>query len=93
MTKRDLNVIRHAAYIEWEKTADGQELLKTAYEHFNGWEISEGQNRGFLTTVFDTQINNETLKAMGFSPEANIKLLFEVDRKTKTLTPASCWWH
>lgn len=92
MTKKELSAIRHAAYLTWCETEDAKELLKTSYEHFRCWRIIEGEKRTLFHTVFNTQVNKETIRNMGFSDNAAISLLFEVDRKTKTLTPAGTWF-
>lgn len=92
MTKKEMNAIRHAAYMEWAETDEGKELLKTSYECFRGWRITEGELRKVLVTMHDTQVNNQTLAAMGFTPAATVNFIFEINRKTKTLTPTG-WGH
>lgn len=96
MTRKDMNSIRHAAYLAWKATPEAQEALSRPYDHFCGWEITEHIHQGsaagqsltkFLVTEFDSQVNNSTLKAMGFTEGAEIKKLFSVDRKAQTLTP------
>ena len=87
MTKKEMNAIRHAAYVEWTNTDEGKELLKTSYEHFEGWRIDEGDARKVLVTMFSTQVNDQTLAAMGFTPAADVRKIFEINRKSKTLTP------
>lgn len=87
MKKKELNAIRHAAYLEWAETTDGIAALKTSYEYFSGWIIIEGDKCALLLTEFDTQINSETIKALGFSAAASARKLFVVNRKAKTLTP------
>lgn len=87
MTKKEMNAIRSAAYKAWAETDEGTELLKTSYEYFKGWKITEGETRKILVTMFDTQVNDQTLMAMGFTPVADVKKIFEIDRKSKTLTP------
>lgn len=87
MTKKEMNAIRHAAYVEWTETDEGKELLKTSYEHFRGWRIIEGEMRKILVTMHDTQVNDQTLKALGFTTAASVRKIFEIDRKSKTLTP------
>lgn len=91
MTKKELNLIRRAAYDAWCATSDAQEFLCSSYEHCSCWRISEGQQQALVTTYYDAQINDETLKAYGFSCQANVRRLFEVNRKTKALIP--CGWE
>lgn len=87
MTKKEYNSIRTAAYAEWAKSAEAQELLKTSYTTFRCWRITESEKIAMKTTVLDAQINTATLKDMGFTENASVKLLFTANRQTKTLTP------
>lgn len=92
MTRKELNVIRHAAYMAWAETSDAKDLFNGSREYFACWKVTEHIAGQFLTkhviTECDSQINNETLKSMGFTPDAKCKKIFEVDRKSRTLTPA-----
>lgn len=87
MTKKELNAIRHHAFLMWAETPDGIAALQTPHEYFSGWRLAEGDRVKLLLTEFDTQINKETLKSLGFSADASAKKLFVINRKAKTLTP------
>lgn len=90
MTKKELNTIRTGAYTAWIATEDGQRFIESPYACCKCWRISEGEKRELWITYHDTQINAETLRQKGFSKHADVCYLFEVNRKTKTLTP--CGW-
>lgn len=89
MTRKELNAICASAYAEWITTEDGKEFLASPHDHCRGWEISEGAKRAFVTTYFDTQMNKVLIEKNGFSEDAEVKCLFQANRKTKTLTPAA----
>lgn len=88
MTIKELNKIRTAAYAAFLETDSGKEFLATPEIFCKCWRLEEGEKRTLLITYHDTQINNETLKAHGHSPEASAQLLFSANKQTKTLTPA-----
>ena len=89
MTKKELNLIRANAYNEWLATEDGKEFLASSHDHCKMWRISEGTKQAFVMTYFDTQMNKVLLIRNGFSEDADAKCLFEINRKTKTLTPTA----
>ncbi len=88
MTKKELNKIQTAAYAAFLETDSGKEFLATPAICCKCWGVEEGEKKTLLITYHDTQLNNETLKAIGHSPEASAQLLFSANKQTKTLTPA-----
>lgn len=88
MTKKEFNALRTTMYAEWITTPDGQAFSKAPYDCCKCWRITEGERRAMLVTYHDSQINRVTLNNHGFTEEADIRLLFVADKKTKCITPA-----
>ena len=87
MTKKELNAIRHAGYLEWTKGEEAKRLLESCNNTiFLVYRVSEGEQVKLFNLTDKRQMNHNFLVDNGFSDDARIELLFTANRQTKTLS-------
>lgn len=87
-TKKQLNRIKAAAFEEFKNqyTKEEFERMFLRKNIVTAWRITEGTESRLLITQYDTQVNTNTLKELGFTKNAKAEKLFTADRQTKTLS-------
>ena len=88
MTKKELNEIKSAAF---EKFAEQHDDFCPGNTMVYCYRVQEGREVKLLLLTAKTQMNSNTLAENGFTDDAVARLLFTVNRKTKTLTPNGSW--
>lgn len=88
MTKKELNEIKSAAF---EKFAEQHDDFCPGSTVVYCYRVQEGREVKLLLLTAKSQMHHNLLIENGFTDAAEVRLLFTVNRKTKTLTPNSRW--